>query len=138
MFNKLKNLAVQADATRVYVFEEIDAERAPSLIVRFAGETNAPYINAVLANSRKLLSKGKAALDSASLSKNRRQDRELYPKYVIVGWKEPMLTDEGVPSTDADIPDFINALPDDMFDGLRTYCSKPDNFRPGVSEAVGN
>lgn len=138
MFNKIQKMAVSKDAVRVYTFENIDAEKPPSLRVRYAGEGNTPYINAILAYGRKQVSKGKVLIDEVHLDKNRRQDRELYPKYVIVGWEEPMVTDEGRPATDADIPDFIAALPIDMMDGLRAYCSNPENYRGGTEAAVGN
>jgi hypothetical protein len=133
MFAKIKQLNVSEGATRSYAFDAIEGR--PSLRVASATQSNPGYLNAVLKDKR--LGK-RRKLDVAAMSENRNNDRDLYAKFVTKGWETPALRDDGTPATNEDIRSFLDALPDDLFDELRTFCGDPANFRESDGEISGN
>ena len=106
----------------------------PKLIVKPATESNKDYFNEVLRKSAKSLrraAKGELKVDVETLEKNRRDDRILFPKYVIVGW-EGIKDSKGneVPFTPENCAEFLQALPDWIFDDIGIFCRKNSNFVP--------
>ncbi len=107
----------------------------PVFIGRHAGETNKPYINAILQGSTKTRKMVQANLITAGmLAENRDQDRALFPLHVITGWRDVCdASGVDVEFTRDECAEFIAALPDDQFDELRNHFASPSNFRNVVS-----
>lgn len=134
-FNSLRSMQVTKTSTAEYTMHDILVNgRHPTLVVRYAGETNQGYFNAQLrraGKARKALARGQ--ISAAMIADNRREDRELFPKYVIVGWRD-VVGDDGkeLPFSAEDCADFVDALPDWVFDDVRGYASDPANFVDAV------
>jgi hypothetical protein len=136
MFNKIKKLAVSSESTAVYEFDVIEGR--PSIVVRPATQANPAYLNAVLGEGKALARRGKRAMSVATLADNRANDRKLYKKFIVVKWETPALLDDGTAAVDGQIGEFLDALPDDLFDEFRAFCSEPANFRVEDDELVKN
>lgn len=122
---------------------------SPRLQVRHAGGTNKGYVNAVAKHNAKTGTARRIArgqVDADLLHENLQVDRQLFPKYVIVGW-------DGVRSTDGDLVpfsqescrDLLDALPDWIIQELSTFAAVAANFLPDdvpseddVDEQAGN
>lgn len=116
--------------------------RTPKLRMRFAGEQNPGYWNALV----KRTTKGGAArmarqkVDVNILKRNRAHDRELFPKFVVVElidvpdedgnpvgeWNEARgcYVDE----SPENIRGYVNALPGWIFDDVRNSAANPTNY----------
>lgn len=114
--------------TAPLVLEEI--EGSPTLILRPATEDNAEYFNAVFKATKKRARKAKAAgLDSSSFKELRDQDRVLFSKYVVIGWKDVKdSSGKAVEFSTEDCLAFLKALPTWLFDKVRAFCNEPLNF----------
>ena len=103
----------------------------PVLHVKPATDINKEYTNARLKKTDRswLKAARKGKLSEAQLKESRKQDRELYPKFVIFGW-ENVPDDNGdlVEYTPEDCRDFLDTLPDWQFDGVVMYCMDNSNF----------
>ena len=124
--------------TAEYKFWNVVGE--PILIVKHTGEANKPYFNEVLRRAQHQ-QKRKAELNVALLADNRDRDRDLFPKFVVVGWKD-VVDASGTPVSFSkeDCLGWLKVLDDDEFDGLREFCRERTNFR-AVSDgasAAGN
>ena len=67
---------------------ELPNGQVPVLIGKHGGETNKPYANAIVKSSvqqSKIVRAGK--MNVAMLQRNRDEDRLLYSKHVITGWR---------------------------------------------------
>jgi hypothetical protein len=134
-FSHLKSLDVR-DKTAPYTIHQIAG--APVLTVRPATEANKPYFNAVLKRSRNNVRALKAgALSQAMIAENREQDRELFPRFVVIGWAD-VVDSQGavVPFTAANCADFLRALPDWIFDDLRNFAGDSVNFAGEMPDIV--
>lgn len=128
MFEKVKNLAVGVDATAEYVFYGIEGE--PSVIGKPATEANKPYLNSILKKGKRLMRRIRGGkMNVEALKESREQDYQLYPKFVLKGFANPALRDDGSQATDEDMEAFMRAIPIDMFDDMRAFYSDPDTFR---------
>lgn len=131
-FSNVAGRAVRPDVTREFTLYRL--EGAPVLIVKPVGETNPAYTRASLQGSRERLRRMSSGdLTPETLSEIRERDRELFPKFVIVGWRGVKdASDNEVPfSADACMA-FIKALPFDIFNEVRDFCATLDNFRDPV------
>lgn len=129
MFEHLKALEVKGKTAS---FPLSMLQGCPKLIVRPATESNKPYFNEVLRRSAKTLRKaanGDISVDTDTLDKNRQDDRRLFPKHVIVGW-EGIKDSQGkeVPFSQENCVEFLQALPDWIFDDIGIFCRKNSNF----------
>lgn len=127
-FSHLQKLEVSRHTTAEYEF--IDLRGNPTLTVVPATEANQGYFGTLLKRNktyaRRLRSQG---MTRELLQKNRNEDRELYAKFVVKGWR-------GIRDADgADVPfspeacrEFFNKLPDHMFDDVRAFCAEPSSF----------
>lgn len=134
-FSNLRKLAVSAQDTAEYTFYEIEGE--PTLKVRPATEANGRYWSAVLARSSKNVRRARSGKITASMLKEgRTDDRELYPKHVVMAWTTaPMDTNgDAVDFTAENCAAFLEAIPDHIFDGLRNFCSDVTNFQEDVMD----
>lgn len=126
-FSHLKKLDVK-DRTAKYQIFQIEGE--PTLIMKPATEANKPYFNSVLKKSRRKVKAVQAgALNSKMIQENRDEDRELFPKAVVIGW-EGIVDNKGkeVPFTTEDCAQFLEALPDWIFDQVRNFAASSENF----------
>lgn len=119
--------------TSTFTFDTLDGK--PTVQCRFAGEYNKPYFSKFIAGSEVAKSArkgGKIKVSARVFEQTRDLDKKLYPESVVFGFvegEEPIDTGGGrVPYTTENCRDFLAALPDYMFDELRTYCSDLDNF----------
>ncbi len=131
-FSHLKALEVTSDKTSEYVFHQITVNGlTPTLIVAPATEANKPYFNALLKRSGKAAKalRSGGTLSAGMIAEGRDEDRELYPRFIIRGWED--MTDKdgsGVKFSSKEAANFLQELPDHVFDGLRAHCVDTTNF----------
>jgi hypothetical protein len=126
-FSYLEKLDVSASKTVEYTINEIDSQ--PKLLISPATEANKPYFNAILRRARKNNKAVQAgAINVGIIQSNRNEDRELYAQHIIKGW-EGVVDDRGkvVEFNATDCLEFLQALPDYIFDGIREFASNPQN-----------
>ena len=130
-FGYMQSLNVKGDMTSELTLHQIDVGGvSPTLIVAPATDANKPFFNAQLKRSGKSIRQIQAGrITAGMIDNNREEDRDLYPRFVIKGWKD-MLDANGkdVKFTPEDCADFIASIPDWLFDDIRTYCGNPQNF----------
>ena len=100
----------------------------PVLTLASATDANKPYYNAFLKRTRRTLAKGNE-VTAETMAHNRNDDRALYPEFVLKGWKN-VIDDEGkeVPFSKESAAEFIQMLPDWLFDDMRNHAISPANF----------
>lgn len=130
-FGYLKQLDVTKEKTAEFSMPQIMVNgKSPVLVVTPATEANAGYFNALLKRSKKaarLVRSGNISVQT--IKDNRGEDRTLYPKYVVKGWRDVVdATGEEVPFSAEACADFLAALPDWLFDDLNSFCKEPTNF----------
>lgn len=146
-FSNLVGADVDANSTAIYVFYDLPGE--PWVRVKAGGDLNRPYYVALLNSSskqRRRMMKGK--IDAAMLEENRQIDRKLYPLYLDGAEWGGWIDDDGgeeVPYSSSGFKELIEQLPSDLFDGLRSFCNEPSNYRgedepdeDEVEETAGN
>lgn len=130
-FSHLAALEVSDESTTELTLYQITVNgKTPVLIMRPATEANKPYFNALLKRSGKTRKQIQAGQMNANMiSENRDEDKELYPRYVITGWRD-VVDENGIDSKFGpdDCRDFIDALPSWLFDDVRTHAGNPANF----------
>jgi|TARA_Y100000310_G_scaffold160698_2_gene160516 hypothetical protein len=115
---------VEKGSTSEYTIYELADE--PVLVVTPAAETNRPYYQTML---RRMGKQQGRKISAAIVRENRDDDRELYAKYIVVGWRGVMnKAQKEVPFSRENCADFLKALPNHIFDGLRTHCGELLNF----------
>lgn len=117
-------------STVPFTFFQIEGE--PVLQVLAATEANKPYHNALLKRNAKLAQRFRAGrINRQMLERNRDEDRELYAKFVAKGWTK-VVDDErkDVKFSAEACHEFFTALPNYLFDELRTFVTDPTNFLP--------
>ena len=131
-FGHLKELEVTAESTAEFPMHWITVNgKSPTLILKAATEANKPYFNALLKHSGKSRQQLKAGNVNAGLiEENRDQDRDLYPRFVIQGWLDMIDGDSGkdVKFSQKECGDFLDELPDWLFDNVREFAGSPTNF----------
>lgn len=127
-FSHLKKYEVQG--TQTAEFPLVDIEGTPILHVLPASEANRGYFNALLRRSRKSAKSVQAgAINAQLIEQNRQEDRELYSQFVVKGWdKVEDATGHKVPFTQENCLSFLEAIPSNIFDDLRSFCNQPRNF----------
>lgn len=128
MFSHLKKLDVKAEALTPYTVYVI--EGAPVLMLAPATEANTAFFNSVLRRTKEAARRIRSGVvNKETLAANREEDRENYPLYIIKGWSG--VTDEdgnNVPFSVDACKEFVAALPDWIFDDIRTFAGNPANF----------
>lgn len=132
-FDHLKKLDVKKDGTGEITLYEVTGE--PTLTVLPATESNRPYFNAFLKRARRL-TRGRE-VTAETMTQTRNDDRALYPQFVIKGWKNVKDdTGQDAPFSKESAEQFVQALPDWLFDKLREFCINPMNFTQIDAEAT--
>lgn len=107
----------------------------PVVHVEHLGETNASFWNDSIAKAnggeRRV---GGNALTKRAIASARRKNRATLAAHAIR--KLDATHSDGKAATLADIPEFVDALPDDIVDFLRDYCTNQENFRDTQIEGV--
>lgn len=135
-FDFLNQLHVAGDDTSEMTLYQLRLPNGkhPTLIGRFAGESNKSYTNAILkrgVKQQKIIRTGN--IDVEILKANRDHDRALFPAHVLVGWKDVCdKNGKDKKFSPEACADFITHLPDDMFDEVRNHFGEPSNFRQEV------
>lgn len=120
-------LKVKKQDSQKYVFWNIVGE--PVLIVKHAGESNKDYFNEMLRRAEHV-QKRRQKLSVELIRDNRNRDRELYPKFIVIGWEKVVdAKGDAVPFSMENCNAFLKAIDDDEFDGLREFCREAANFR---------
>ena len=130
-FSHLQELDVSAETTAEFTLHQITVNgKTPTLIVAPATEANKPYFNALLKRAGKTARQVKAgAVNAGMIEENREEDKELYPKHVIKGWKDVVdATGEDTKFSAKDCEAFVAALPNWLFDEVRNFCGNPASF----------
>lgn len=146
-FSNLSKFNVTAEMTHAHKMEDItlrDAEgkeHVPVLIGKPATEANKPYARLQLQKSNKR-AKSMAARGATleTMDSSREDDRAMYPRMVLVGW-EHVYGDDGQPVefNVRHCTEFLEALPNYVFDAARQAFTTPQNFVQGVdADELGN
>lgn len=130
-FSNVRAQEVPRDRTALFTFYRLEGQ--PQLEVKPATEANPAYMRAMLKGSREAVRRLKAGdLSPEVLAENRARDKKLFPEFIVTGWPKAPVDASGaaVPFSKDACAAFLEALPYDMFNELRDYCSTMDNFRP--------
>lgn len=128
-FDHLSDLEINVGATTRVELPEVAPKAV--LIVKPATEANAPYFNAMLrrtgARARRMARTDRITAEDAEM--NRADDRELFPRYVLVNW-EGIVTKAGepVPFNADNAREFCAKLPAWLFDRVRNQAATPERF----------
>ena len=119
-----------------YAFSQL--EGCPRVWVAFAGETNKAYLNDTL---KRMRGKSNAMLAARLMSPDqlrevREEDRQIYSRHVVKRWDVRDASGEAVELNPQNCLEFLQALPNWVFDELRAFAGNPVNFLPaGVAGA---
>jgi len=136
-FSNVRAREVQRSATAQFTFYRLEGQ--PTLEVKPATEANPGYMRAMLKGSKEQMRRLSGGdISPEVLEENRAKDRKLFPDHVVVGWPREPLDASGarVPFSKDACTAFLAAVPADMFNELRNFCSSPDNFRAAVAEEL--
>lgn len=114
-------------------FEMPEVSPKARICVRPATEANPAYYNAMLRRSgarvRRL--QRTETITAADTDQNRSEDRELYPRFVLLNWEGILDKDNNpVPFTADRAREFCAKLPAWLFDRLRNFAATPERFVP--------
>lgn len=131
-FNQLKTLELKSDMTAELTLHDIENPdgTSPTLILAPATEANKGYFNGLLRRSRKNMRNiQEQNFDTSMIENNRDNDRVLYAKYIVKGWKH-VKDDKGkdVPFNEENAQGFLEALPYWLFDKVRNFATVVRNF----------
>ena len=120
---------VTKDNVMEYPLIELAGE--PVLVLRSATEGNADYLNGIM-RATGVADGGRRkeiVIDAAMMEETLEHDKALYPECVIVGWSG-VIDSEGnkVKFSKKNVREFIEQLPDWIFNRVRTFATKPENF----------
>lgn len=127
-FSNLRKLDVTSEAVARWTM--VDVEGQPFLNVRPAGEVNKPFFSEMVRRTKQAAKAVNAgSIGSELLAQNRDADRMLYAKHVIVGWGNVVDAEgKAVQFSEANCAEFLQQLPDWLFDRLRQFCTSIENF----------
>ena len=141
----LRHLDV-SEATAEFALPQVSPKAV--LIVAAATADNADYDAAskvLVAKRKRASSQVGGRVDAETVAQDRDDDRWLYPRYVIKGWKDVQnrQTGEEVSFTREACRELCEKLPGWLFDRLRLFCLNPENFVkaldfPPASNVAGN
>lgn len=155
MFEKLQQFNI-ADKTAKFDLHEMGPEAR--LIVKPATSANVEYHNNMMAMGGARLRRLAQAdtISAEDAQKSRDEDRQLFPRFVIIGWEnipgDPNGEEADVLDENGHCPfrrkyalQLCQQLPDHIFDRLRNFAATPRNFYPegavdlpDIDELAGN
>lgn len=132
-FKQLRRYEVKGDATAWFDLPEAGHPNC-AIEVRPTTRVNKPYHNATLRSTvrrvRKVTSERFTVDD---VEKAIKEDREIFPKCVIVNWRNLPDDDhpgEFIPYSREAAVELVDAMPDTLFEDLRDFCGNIRNFYP--------
>lgn len=127
-FSHLERFQPSVDKTVAYRLFQIEGE--PILHMKQATDANKPYWNGVLRRNSAAVRRLRGGnLNAAVLEETRDNDRELFAKHVVTGWEKVVDTDgQPVVFSQEDCLEFLRALPNWVFDDVRSYAADAQNF----------
>jgi len=130
-FSHLDDLAVDNSSTAEFIFSRIMG--TPVLTVRPAHRVNRDFLNEMLSASKEVARRiGKLEHEDTDFDKVRENDADVFARCIVTGWRNVVDSDGNeVEFTRDNCREFLLAIPEDMFDNLRTFCLTIDNFRAG-------
>ena len=129
----------QTATTETVRFEIPELSGTPWLEVAQATEANPGFLNAAL-RMRNAQRRGvrQGRVSPGQIERGRQTDLVLFSKHVVKGWGN--VTDNSmkpVEFTPEDCREFLEALPLDISNELRAFCTDPANFREGADADYG-
>jgi hypothetical protein len=125
-------LQVRPDKTRRFCFIDVEGVggRRPYFEVLSATPLNKPFQAAKLERLRE-------DLRMNMLETAREDDRELYPLFVVRDWGDwPDEKGEPIPFSPEACADCLRQMPDHLFDRLRIFADRIENFRDGAAPGL--
>lgn len=100
------------------------------LLLRPATQENKSYWNAMLRkSSRGLRRMARGRIRADDLNRNRKEDRELFPEYVMADWwKVPDENGNYVDFSKENAKELCEQLPDHLFDRVRNFAASAEEF----------
>ena len=143
-FEYLSELEVTKATTKTYkVYQITVAGKTPELTVAPATQANTQFFNALIKRTKGVARAIQSGNITASvLEQNRDELRGLFTDYVVKAW-EHVYDSEGqaVPFNKENCDEFLQALPDWIFDEITNFVSDSQNFTDDVHvdvEEAGN
>lgn len=129
-FNAITAQSVEGARTVPLVLNQLRLPKgSPIVHVAFAGEGNTGYWAEILADANAPENElGARTTTPARVEEFRTKLRARFAKHVVKSL-ENVWHDDGRAAGDADITDFVMALPRDVFDSMVAFCKEPSNFR---------
>lgn len=126
-FEHLSKLQLSENITVDYPLNGLRG--TPTLKLAPATADNKPFFNEVLRLARTNKTPKAKNISYDLVQEGREKDKSLFAKYVLKGWSG-IKDSEGkeVPFTVANAQAFLSALPDWIFDEVRTFAGIPENF----------
>lgn len=112
---------------------------SPVVHLEFLGETNTTFWNDQIARANAkdavlaAITPGGTKVTKKLIRERRKKDRETLAKHAVR--KLEAVHSDGTAATAADIPEFLDAMPDDVIDMLRAFVTDPENFRERAIES---
>ena len=134
-FDYLDNLEVTNTKTARYIMAPVQLlGKAVEFTVKPATQANPAYFNEFLRRNKavtRAFATGNISVDL--LEENRGQIKELFCKYIAVGWKN-VVDGKGDPVgfTRETCAEFLDKLPDWIFDEMFIFCNQASNFAGSV------
>lgn len=129
-FSHLGQLDVGARTAEFTIHQVTVNGRSPTLILAPATEANKGYFNALLKRAGKSARKVKAGnINVGLIEENRDEDRDLYPKLIVKGWRD--VTDINGTDVEFNVDDcakFLAQLPSWLFDDIRAFAGDTSNY----------
>lgn len=127
-FSHLKNLEQKGDKQFPYVLEQI--EGAPTIWFHPATDANKDFLNESLrrVNARAGQNRRGRRVTEEVVRASRDEDREVFAQVCAKRWTVKDANGEDVEFTADNCLSFFRALPDWLFDDIRTWLTNPANF----------
>ena len=136
-FSYLQKKAVTETAEAEFTLYQLEGE--PVLTVAPATEANRDFFNAFLKRTGNIqrTSSTNKSLTSRQLKQIRNEDRVLFSKHIVKDW-DGIVDDKGKPVEFSyeNSREFLDALPDHIFDDLRAFAREPSNFLEDSDETI--
>ncbi len=125
-FGRIKAASLKAGKTVPLKLNQLPGD--PIVHIEHLGETNASWWNdsVAQAGAKDAAPDAKAKVTLKTLAAARAKNRAVIAKHAIR--KLEAIHDDGRKATDADIPEFVDALPDHVFDIVKNFALDHNNF----------
>ncbi len=130
-FQHIKNAGLVAGHTVKLQFNNLPG--APVVHVEYLGETNSGWLNDEIARANSvsaMVTSSKATLSKQKIQETRGKRRAAFAKHAVR--KLEAKHSDGKDATTDDIPEFVDALPDEVFDSAWLFVVDAENFRERV------